>query len=77
MRPFLIYDENGMLLMAFCSYLNTFFSLRSIDEKKRRFSHIFEDIVFLDYPISKINCAELWRDLYYRVIIYLDSDEET
>lgn len=47
MRPFLRYDEDAMLLMAFCSYLNTFLSLRLIDEKKRRFSHIFEDIVFL------------------------------
>lgn len=77
MRPFLRYDEDGMLIMAFCSYLNTFLSLRSINEKKRRFSHIFEDIVFFDYPISKINRAELWCDLYYRIIIDLDSDEET
>ena len=77
MRPFLRYDEDAMLLMAFCSYLNTLLSLKSVDEKKRRLSIIFEDIVFFDYPISKINRAELWCDLYYRIIIDLDSDEET
>lgn len=77
MRPFLRYDEDAMLLMAFCSYLNTLLSLKSVDEKKRRLSIIFEDIVFFDYPISKIYRAELWCDLYYRIIIDLDSDEET
>ena len=30
-----------------------------------------------DFAISKINRAELWCDLYYRIIIDLDSDEET
>lgn len=77
MRPFLRYYEDGMLLMTFCSYLNTVLSLRSIDEKKRRLRNIFGNIVFFDYPISKINRAKLWCDLYYRIIIDLDSDEET
>ena len=44
---------------------------------RRRVSRIFFNRKFFDYPISKINRAELWCDLYYRIIIDLDSDEET
>lgn len=77
MRPFLRYDEDGMLLMAFCSYLNAFLSLRSINEKKEGSAKYLKISFFLNYPISKINRAELWCDLYCRIIIDLDFDEET
>ena len=64
--PFFKYDEEGMLILAFCRFMSVSLSLKSDKERGKEMEICYGEFIksiFMNYPTCEIKHFELWQQI--------------
>ena len=67
LKPFAWYDEESMLILAFCGYDYLYAATKVVGGKEKAiedYKRFFTDIVFWRYPVEQVKYKELWFLLF-------------